>query len=161
MQLIEISLSWTSILSSSCYSPSEWKIISTHLAILITDNEILKAHTVARSYSGTPDFFAPDNSTGRGVPPPPSTGSLQLLCQCFIQAQAGSTQQHCNWLVRFAHADTLASRPPAGYFESQVDYRLLWILQSWENDVENCLLYCCKPKQYTWIIQKWRIHKSG
>ena len=29
------------------------------------------------------DFFSPVNSTGRGVPSPPSTCRLQLLCQCF------------------------------------------------------------------------------
>ena len=45
-----------------------------------------------------PGLFCTVNSTGRGVPPPPSTGSLHLLCQCFFQAHAGSTQQHCNWL---------------------------------------------------------------
>ena len=39
---------------------------------------------------------------------------LQLLCQCFFQAHAGSIQQHCNWLVRSSHADRLAPRPPAG-----------------------------------------------
>ena len=58
------------------------------------------------------EFFAPVNSTGRGAPPPPSTGRLQLLCQCFIQAMKGSTHQLSNWLVRPAHADTLAPRPP-------------------------------------------------
>ena len=42
------------------------------------------------------DFFAPVNSIARGVPPPPSTGRLQLLCQCFIQAMRGSTQQLSN-----------------------------------------------------------------
>ena len=31
-------------------------------------------------------------STGPRVPPPPSTGRLQLLCQCFFQALRGSTQ---------------------------------------------------------------------
>ena len=31
-------------------------------------------------------FFAPVNSTGRGVPPPLSTGRLQLLCQCSFHA---------------------------------------------------------------------------
>ena len=61
-----------------------------------------------------PGLFAQVNSTGRGVPPPPSTGSIQLLCQCFFQAHAGSTQQLSNWLVWSAHADTLGSRPPAG-----------------------------------------------
>ena len=42
------------------------------------------------------DFFAPVNSTGRCVPPPSSTGRLQLLCQCFFQAMRGSTQQLSN-----------------------------------------------------------------
>ena len=59
------------------------------------------------------NFFAPVNSTGRGILPPPSTGRLQLLCQCFFQAMRGSTQKLSNWLVRPAHADTLAPRPPA------------------------------------------------
>ena len=59
------------------------------------------------------DFFAPViNSTGRGIPPPASTGRLQLLCQCFIQAMRGSTHQLSNWLVRPAHADTLAPGDP-------------------------------------------------
>ena len=42
------------------------------------------------------DFFAPVNSTGRGVAPPSSTGRLQLLCQCFFQAMQGSTKQLSN-----------------------------------------------------------------
>ena len=42
-------------------------------------------------------LFAPVNNTGRGVPPPPATGRLQLLmCQCFFQAMRGSTQQLSN-----------------------------------------------------------------
>ena len=60
------------------------------------------------------DFFAPVNSTGRAVPPPPSTGRLQFLCHCFFQAMRGSTQQLSNRLVKPAHADTLAPRPQAG-----------------------------------------------
>ena len=65
-----------------------------------------------------PGHFARVNNTGRGVPSPPSAGRLQLLRQCFFQAQAGSTQQHCNWLVRSAHADTLAPRPRLVRFET-------------------------------------------
>ena len=61
------------------------------------------------------DFFAPVDSTGRGVPPPTSTGRLQLLCQVSFQPMRESTQQLSNWLVRPAHADTLAPRPPAGW----------------------------------------------
>ena len=64
------------------------------------------------------DFFAPVNSTGRGVPPHPSTGRLQLLCQCFSLAMRGSTGQLSNWLERPAHADTLPPRGPAGYVTS-------------------------------------------
>ena len=55
------------------------------------------------------DFLAPVNSTGRGVPQPPSNGRLQLLCQCFSQAMLGSIQQLSNRLVRPAQADTLAA----------------------------------------------------
>ena len=41
----------------------------------INDNEILKANRKLEAKKGIPDgtFFAPVNSTGRGVPPP-STG---------------------------------------------------------------------------------------
>ena len=66
------------------------------------------------------DFFVPvNNSTGRGIPQPPSTGRLQLLCQCFIQAMRGSTQQLSNWLARPAHADTLASTSATGWLQSR------------------------------------------
>ena len=60
-----------------------------------------------------PRLFCTSKQYRAGVPPPPSTGSLQLLCQCFFQAHVGSSKQHCNWLVRSPHADTLASRPAA------------------------------------------------
>ena len=33
------------------------------------------------------DFFVQVNSSGRGVPPPPSISRLQLLCQCFLSMQ--------------------------------------------------------------------------
>ena len=59
------------------------------------------------------DFFAPVNSTGLGVPPPPSTGRLQLLCQCFFQAHARidpKTQQLIGDICTGRY--TLAPRPP-------------------------------------------------
>ena len=34
------------------------------------------------------DFFEPVSSSGRGVPPPPSTNRLELLCPCFPACDA-------------------------------------------------------------------------
>ena len=55
------------------------------------------------------EFFAPVNSTGRGVPPPPSTSRLQLLCQGFpsMQCENRTDNVAINWLMRPARADTL------------------------------------------------------
>ena len=60
------------------------------------------------------DFFAPVNSTGRGVPPPPSTSSLQLLCQgCpSMQCENRTNNVATDWWP--AQADTLAPLPLAG-----------------------------------------------
>ena len=57
---------------------------------------------------------------GEVSPHPPSTGRLQLLCQCFFQAMRGSTKQLSNWLVRPAHADTLTPRPQVGHRTGRV-----------------------------------------
>ena len=49
-----------------------------------------------------------------GVPPPPSTGRLKLLCQCFFQAMRGSkqkTQQLIGEICTRRHASTSPTYP--------------------------------------------------
>ena len=61
------------------------------------------------------DIFSPVNCTGHGVPPPPSTGRLKLLCQCFYPSNARidpTTQELFGEICTCRY--TPAPRPPAG-----------------------------------------------
>ena len=53
----------------------------------IIDNEILKAHTVARSKSGTPDFFC---KGGEGVSPHPRP---PVAYNCYVSVLSKHMQQ--------------------------------------------------------------------
>ena len=92
------------------------------------------------------DFFAPVNSTGRGVPPPPFTGRLQLLCQCFFHAMRGSTNQLSNWLVRPALADT------AKVFQKVSDK------QQYDYMENNSILH---KQQYDFRAKKWPFYTQA
>ena len=100
-----------------------WAVLRHGVWVEMNDNEILKKLITTKFWKpiGSSkltrhprwDFFAPVNSTGRGVPPLPSTSRLQLLCQGF-PVMRESNRQRCNWLMRPAQAETLAPRPLAG-----------------------------------------------